>query len=55
MYARILVPLDGSNTARRGLAEAIGLLLGSDAALVLQQSPHPVLLVRGLDKAAHSA
>jgi nucleotide-binding universal stress UspA family protein len=35
MYKRILVPLDGSDTAERGLAEAIGLAKAFDASLVL--------------------
>jgi nucleotide-binding universal stress UspA family protein len=60
MYSRILVPVDGSSTAQRGLEEAIALAgplgastglrrlaLGSDAEMVLRESPVPVLLVRG--------
>jgi nucleotide-binding universal stress UspA family protein len=35
MYHRILVPTDGSDTAERGLAEAIALAQGTDATLVL--------------------
>lgn len=35
MYKRILVPLDGSDTARRGLTEAIGLARGLGASLQL--------------------
>jgi nucleotide-binding universal stress UspA family protein len=35
MYRRILVPIDGSDTAARGLQEAIGLAKAFDASLVL--------------------
>lgn len=35
MYQRILVPLDGSDTADRGLTEAISLAKAFDASLVL--------------------
>jgi nucleotide-binding universal stress UspA family protein len=35
MYRRILVPLDGSATSRRGLEEALGLAKAFDASLVL--------------------
>lgn len=35
MYRRILVPIDGSTTAERGLQEAIGLAKTFDASLVL--------------------
>jgi nucleotide-binding universal stress UspA family protein len=35
MYRRILVPLDGSATAQRGLQEAVGLAKACDASLVL--------------------
>lgn len=35
MYQRILVPLDGSATAERGLREAINLAAGTDAGLLL--------------------
>jgi nucleotide-binding universal stress UspA family protein len=35
MYRRILVPIDGSTTAARGLQEAIGLAKAFDASLVL--------------------
>ena len=35
MYHRILVPIDGSDTAERGLQEAIGLAKVFDASLVL--------------------
>lgn len=35
MYKRILVPLDGSETAQRGLTEAIGIAQSSKARLVL--------------------
>lgn len=35
MYRRILVPIDGSATAERGLTEAIGLAKAFDASLVL--------------------
>ncbi len=35
MYNRILVPVDGSPTAERGLQEAIGLALGQNAKLLL--------------------
>jgi nucleotide-binding universal stress UspA family protein len=35
MYRRILVPLDGSDTAERGLQEALGLAKAFDASLVL--------------------
>jgi len=62
MYHRMLVPLDGSATAERGLREAIGLAvdqkathgrrgisrltMGSEAELVVRSSPVPVLLLR---------
>lgn len=35
MYKRILVPLDGSETAQRGLTEAIGIAQSSKARLVV--------------------
>jgi nucleotide-binding universal stress UspA family protein len=35
MYRRVLVPIDGSTTAERGLAEAIGLARGEAAEMVL--------------------
>jgi len=35
MYRRILVPIDGSATAQRGLQEALGLAKACDASLVL--------------------
>lgn len=35
MYRRILVPIDGSDTAQRGLQEALGLAKAFDASLVL--------------------
>jgi len=35
MYARILVPIDGSDTALRGLQEALGLAKAFDSSLVL--------------------
>ena len=35
MYRRILVPLDGSDTAQRGLQEALGLAKAFDSSLVL--------------------
>lgn len=35
MYRRILVPIDGSTTAQRGLQEAMGLAKVCDASLVL--------------------
>jgi nucleotide-binding universal stress UspA family protein len=35
MYRRILVPLDGSGTAERGLQEALGLAKAFDSSLVL--------------------
>jgi nucleotide-binding universal stress UspA family protein len=35
MYPRILVPLDGSDTAQRGLREALTLATGLDVTLVL--------------------
>ncbi len=45
MYHNILGPIDGSDTASRGLEEAIR-LAGSDAEEIVRQSPVPVLLVR---------
>jgi nucleotide-binding universal stress UspA family protein len=35
MYRRILVPIDGSDTAQRGLQEALGLAKAFDSSLVL--------------------
>ena len=35
MYSRILVPIDGSATAQRGLKEALGLAKACDASVVL--------------------
>ena len=35
LYRRILVPLDGSDTAQRGLQEALGLAKAFDSSLVL--------------------
>ncbi len=35
MYRRILVPIDGSDTAQRGLEEALALAKGFDSSLVL--------------------
>lgn len=35
MYSRILVPIDGSDTSERGLAEAMRLAAGLEATLVL--------------------
>jgi nucleotide-binding universal stress UspA family protein len=63
MYRRILVPIDGSPTARRGLDEAIvigthgrrgmvrRMLLGSDAEQILRAAPVPVMLVHGPEDA----
>ncbi|NML17659.1 universal stress protein [Azohydromonas caseinilytica] len=46
MYSSILVPIDGSATAARGLAEAIGLARGLKAGLVLLNvvNDFPVLM-----------
>ena len=45
-YRRILVPVDGSATSKRGLRGVKRLALGSDAEQVVRRSPVPVLLVR---------
>lgn len=54
MYRRILVPIDGSSTAQRGLAEAIGLGKAFDATLVLLTviEPPPPLIGAEISTAA---
>lgn len=50
MYHRILVPIDGSDTAQRGLVEAIDLAKGAAASIVLLHviEAYPVLAETGL-------
>jgi nucleotide-binding universal stress UspA family protein len=61
MYQRILVPLDGSETARRGLKEAIGLAIEQKSTLhllhVINDFPMLVALTStaGLEAAADKA
>jgi len=53
MYRRILVPLDGSATSRRGLQQAIALARGSGARLrlvhVLDETPMLGMMEEGVD------
>ena len=46
MYRRILVPLDGSDTAQRGLQEALALAKAFDSSLVLLHvvEVHPMMM-----------
>jgi len=54
MYKRILVPLDGSTTARRGLREAIGLAQVHGARLLLLHvvDDYPLLIEASASAAA---
>lgn len=49
MYQKILVPIDGSSTATRGLTEAIGLArsCGASLALVYVVDAHPLAIDAG--------
>jgi len=52
MYQRILVPVDGSRTATRGLREAIRLAKGHDATLRLLHVVDRLPLTQGLEPPA---
>jgi len=52
MYQRILVPVDGSPTATRGLREAIRLAKGHDAALRLLHVVDRLPLTQGMEPPA---
>ena len=50
MYQRILVPIDGSDTAARGLREAIGLACELKSKLVVARSKLDAAKAAGDDK-----
>jgi nucleotide-binding universal stress UspA family protein len=52
MYQRILVPVDGSPTATRGLREAIRLAKGHDATLRLLHVVDRLPLTQGMEPPA---
>ena len=52
MYQRILVPLDGSPTAARGLREAIGLASGQGARLLFLHVVDDYIMLSEMTSAA---
>ena len=55
MYAKILVPVDGSDTADRGLQEAIAMATKLDAKLLLLHVIDPYPMIGGVEYASAAA